>query len=261
MVKQLTICLALLCGWAAGADYICGIGRSDSAELPMVSTDKMLYSQWHDCVLWMPFVAAGPAGTYYDYSGNEFDGSQTNPASRPTWGNGYYDFDGTNDIVSRIGIGLTTCSILTMSAWIKTSTNATMRIVSLTDRTLYSQPQCFIRVLATSQANVFMRGIDTENTSKNGAIVVTDNNWHHIVGVCAGSSGTIHLYVDSVDEGIASYGGAFTLDTFDATSVGGIDNVTEGQQFNGLIDDVRIYNRALTSNEVNAIWSDTKDDH
>ena len=72
--------------------------------------------------------------------------------------------------------------------------------------------------------------------------VITDGNWHRIGLVWDGFSRT--LYVDSI---------AVAQDTQDG--LGGSDNglsigtsnfMEPGTYFSGLIDDVRIYNRAIT---------------
>ena len=70
---------------------------------------------------------------------------------------------------------------------------------------------------------------------------ITDGEWHRIGFVWDGSNGT--LYVDSI---------AVAQDTQDdlANSSNGLNigcgkNVQPGTYFSGLIDDVRIYNRAV----------------
>ena len=72
--------------------------------------------------------------------------------------------------------------------------------------------------------------------------IITDGNWHHIGLVWDGSNRT--LYVDDV---------AVTTDTqsdLGSTNgglyVGAGRTLNAGSFFSGLIDDVRIYNRAIT---------------
>ena len=78
-----------------------------------------------------------------------------------------------------------------------------------------------------------------------GPTAETDR-WHHLVGV--GDSDSARLYIDG---------------SLVATSTGGVSNInvpganfrigyenTRPSYFNGTIDEVRIYNRALTADEI-----------
>ena len=80
---------------------------------------------------------------------------------------------------------------------------------------------------------------------------ITDNNWHHIGFVWDGSYR--HLYVDGVEvanddlqlSGLASMGTGLFIGTGCYRE--------PGTFFSGLIDDVRIYNVALTAEEIAAL--------
>jgi len=74
---------------------------------------------------------------------------------------------------------------------------------------------------------------------------IWDNNWHHIVGTYDGSS--VKLYVDGTEISggtISTEDIAYNSEDFYIGSYG------TGYYFNGLIDEVKIYNRALDSDEV-----------
>jgi hypothetical protein len=83
----------------------------------------------------------------------------------------------------------------------------------------------------------------------NGTTYVKDNNWHHITGVRRGSVG--YLYVDGVQEGTPQ-----TAADKDYTSA---QDVYIGRDPNGYfpyrgnVDDVRIYNRALSQYEISKL--------
>ncbi len=82
-----------------------------------------------------------------------------------------------------------------------------------------------------------------------------DGNWHHVAAVLEeGSPPNLHdharLFVDGElaeihDIGLLDLWPIETGDTLD---------VTIGQGFNGLIDDVRIYARALTEEEIRSLF-------
>lgn len=76
---------------------------------------------------------------------------------------------------------------------------------------------------------------------------------HHIVLTYSGS--TVHLYVDNVDVGnIASSGGGSVNQTsgFEILSGRSVTNFTSA-----IIDDVALFDRELTSGEVNTIYTET----
>ncbi len=79
------------------------------------------------------------------------------------------------------------------------------------------------------------------------------NTWHHIAGVYDGES--YRLYRDG--ELLAEHADTFTPMQFDAPwAIGGrsATDPSEGRYFDGFIDDVRIYARALSADEVRALF-------
>ncbi len=82
-------------------------------------------------------------------------------------------------------------------------------------------------------------------TEIDSAANLTDNTWHYIAGTWDGS--TMKLYVDERTPVTASKSGAITYDS-DDLFIGSRLGLNE--KFNGLISDVRLYDRALTSDEV-----------
>ena len=81
--------------------------------------------------------------------------------------------------------------------------------------------------------------------------------WHHIVAITDGAAGNTRLYVDGILE---STGGAPAIN--DAQG-GGIldfniganpDTGAQNREWNGNIDDVAQWNRALTDSEISELW-------
>lgn len=85
--------------------------------------------------------------------------------------------------------------------------------------------------------------------------LITNNNWHHIV-LTAESGGLLTAYLDGVSQG--------------TTSIGTISNVTQNNTiggynisgtvfgyFDGLIDQVRIFSKALNQTEVSTLYAET----
>jgi parallel beta-helix repeat protein len=84
-----------------------------------------------------------------------------------------------------------------------------------------------------------------------GSVNVNDGRWHHAVGVYDGARAS--LYIDGVlDNSVLASGPVWTNDY--PVMIG--DNAEEpGRYFNGLIDDARIYTRALTPAQVYQLYT------
>lgn len=95
--------------------------------------------------------------------------------------------------------------------------------------------------------------------------VATSNQWVHLVLTVDGNSGT-NYYINGVNESAGGNGGNnFSLWPNSATMFIGKSGTVNGNYygflgsnynyFNGVIDDIRIYNRSLNSNEVNYLFN------
>jgi hypothetical protein len=95
--------------------------------------------------------------------------------------------------------------------------------------------------------NDFNRGADQVCVS--GTTTVTLGSWHSVVGTYTGS--TLSLYVDGKLEATQSWSEGLGHDDFDLLI--GDNAEMKGRSFNGLIDDVRIFNYALSESEIKAL--------
>jgi len=98
---------------------------------------------------------------------------------------------------------------------------------------------------ATGQLDAYIRPAGLEHTFSEAEPF--DDTWHHIAWV--DEDGTVRLYVDGVLDGGAFNYTRATLD-LNTTTIGGILRATPSHWFTGMIDDVQIYNHALTEAEV-----------
>ena len=87
-------------------------------------------------------------------------------------------------------------------------------------------------------------GIGQPDISKN----ITDNNWHH--GVYIHNKDKVMMYMDGIKIAEKSSGGLLTLNTLNL-SIGGRPNGSH--KFNGSLDDIAIYNKTLTLEEIIAL--------
>ncbi len=93
---------------------------------------------------------------------------------------------------------------------------------------------------------------DTVPTSVSSNTTITDTDWHHVVVTREGNDVTI--YLDGIVEASGTMAGAFGTDSFDV-HIGKSGDIFSGDTFGGTIDDVRIYDRALTAQEVVRLYN------
>ena len=195
-----------------------------------------------------------------DSSGNGHDIDAFN--GTPVWTEGNYggalEF-GEDDYVEATGYaGITGTDPRTCTAWIKTSTAGQQTI--MTWGLNVADQKWRIRIEASNNS------LRVENNGGNhwGTTDLADGEWHH-TAVTFEDDGTPDirdslLYVDGQLEAID--GGA---DQPVNTNVGGTVRIglgpwAAGRSFNGLIDDVRIYDHALSADEILGSMSElTKD--
>lgn len=88
-----------------------------------------------------------------------------------------------------------------------------------------------------------------------GSGVAAGTGWHHVVlTFSGGAGGTALLYVD----GVQKTSDTQTPNLNSAAVIFGKANTGTAYWYNGLIDEVRIYNRALSPAEVQNLYNDTK---
>jgi len=200
------------------------------------------------------------AGTYIeDYSGLENfgvfsgNGTQTGTAwnSSARFGGGF-EFDGDDDYIdcgndSSLNFGT---GDFTLEAWIKTTCQTAQQIINKENGT---DKIGYLWVVSTN-GNIrgSIRDASGGVVSTDDGTTVDDGNWHHVACVF-NRNGNLIRYVDGVVSG--------TQDSISSRS-GSIDNTfdfrigttpMDAQNFNGTIDEVRIYNRTLSPDEIN--WS------
>jgi hypothetical protein len=83
-------------------------------------------------------------------------------------------------------------------------------------------------------------------TGFDGATPVADNEWHHVAGTYDGSNAT--LYIDGIADTIVEATGK--ISTNPQNLFLGENSQARGRYFKGLLDDVCIYDRALSDAEV-----------
>ncbi|MEG4838227.1 DUF4347 domain-containing protein, partial [Microcoleus sp. B9-D4] len=98
----------------------------------------------------------------------------------------------------------------------------------------------------TGNSLEFAIGTDAGTQVVVGTTNVNDGQWHHVAAVYNGS--TMSLYIDGVLEGTLNYAGGIPTNAFDVL-IGANAQVT-GRNFNGQIDEVRVWNTARTQAQI-----------
>jgi len=167
-------------------------------------------------------------------------------------GTGSLYFDGTDDYVtmprsSVLEVGHASTHQLATSVWIKSDYTS-------------SPPTDFTTIVGTGDGGWFL-GSFPNNTylvfvcwlSSGVTAIVTDNTgvfdgqWHHVTGVFDGSS--VHLYVDDNHGEVGTSGGTIR-NMFSAPVLISENDRENGRYWDGLIDDLKIYDYALSSEEI-----------
>ncbi len=178
-----------------------------------------------------------------------------NLVNGPVWTSGYVggalSFDGVDDYVEVTNYkGIPGGQSRTCMAWVKTSSISGEILTWGED---YNGGRWVIRVNEGGQLRAEVQGGNIIGTT-----LISDDTWHHITVAVVddGSSdiAEVQLYVDGQLETIS----AFADEPIDT---GSVEDVNIGvyfaagnpRWFNGLIDDVRIYDEALTEQEIQAI--------
>ena len=250
MVKQLTFFLLLFVVVVACADdYIFATGR-DGTEI-VYTADRMIYTNWlGDCILWHPFPSDVGGGSYPDYSTEQNDGSQSTATNRPTWSSGSYDFNGVNEYIdcgNDASLQINTSNI-TVAFWVKKADTVSAHPANKYDG---ASAGWYIILDYKGTNNIYWRpAAATLELS-----VTLLNNWHHIVIAQSGTVASIYVDGDYVDQ----FTGCYETASVTASFFIGVD---QGPTFfDGFLDDFRNYKIALTSNQVNQIYLDTKGAH
>jgi hypothetical protein len=93
-----------------------------------------------------------------------------------------------------------------------------------------------------------------EDTASKSSLGWSNNEWHHIVATENNNDGTVILYIDGVEVARKSSGANFDYSGLDKVTYIGIRRTVQSPPydapFNGFIDEVRIYNRALSAEEI-----------
>ncbi|HEC03326.1 MAG TPA: LamG domain-containing protein, partial [Phycisphaerales bacterium] len=195
----------------------------------------------------------GQGASAVDWSGHDGHGSFVGD---PQWADGYQgsalEFDGGGQYVDcgdDTGAGVT--ADFTIAAWCQMTPGNSGQYMGIGGRLAVSGGIYTGFGLVRHSTNVFRLwvGDDTDDLAKSGVSsdsLYTDTEWHHVAGVHEGRANS--LYVDGVKQA-----GSTMIDLVPSTQffhIGKQYANTDERYWNGKIDDVRLYNKALTDAQI-----------
>lgn len=185
--------------------------------------------------------------TWYDLSGNGNNGTLTNGTSFNSTGQGSLNFDGSNDIVTLGYRPSLLPSTITQEAWVRADSFVNWHgIIS----NMPSWGTGFSLQIGTTQRIAAMVSGAYLTTSWTPSI----NTWYHIAATHDSNDLNI-LYVNGIQENSLTRSISYTANA--VTTIGAF--YTSPSLFlDGLISQVRTYNRALTQSEIQNNYNLTK---
>ena len=206
--------------------------------------------------------------TLIDRSGRNNHGALTNMAGQNNWranGSGVaLNLDGTDDFVSLRplpSLNATTSASVLAWASLTNITTATRVIFSQKGTGTYDSRNDTFEFGVSGSGFGSRWYLECGNSSVNNgwreassAIAAVAGRLYHVAGTYDGSN--IRIYVDGVLSGTtASTQLSGTQNTNCFIGLSSLNSGTDIRRFNGIVDDVRVYNRALTPAEIRLLAS------
>ncbi|MHC4584852.1 MAG: LamG domain-containing protein [Planctomycetota bacterium] len=218
-------------------------------DIKVTSTSSSLVSHWQ--------FDEGTGSAAFDSWGSN-DGTITGAS----WVNGLIgdalDFDGSGDYVNvgnddSLEIDITNSNV-TISAWIYPKVLDNYEPVFVADD--YDGAYYGYMLMITPNGKVWLTygdgtGVDLNSRkTKTGTTSLQTDTWYHVVGVIRGGT-DMSIFINGLDDGgeYSGNGGEVSYSSASA-SIGRVRFGTLDNEFNGSLDDVMVFNRALTEGEV-----------
>lgn len=208
--------------------------------------------------------------TVADYSGSQLTGAIIGSPQAVESGKSYraLSFNGSGSMVNvSDAFGLNPHNeSFSISAWVNASPNqqATARIFAKLPSGGYPGYSLHLRSSDGKAVACYFSASSTCNGG--GTEVATDSNvsgagWKHIVAVFDRHAGNVTLYVDAVKQAAidTAFAPAAQINSTAGATIGAdYASGAVGNVFTGQIDDVRLYKKALTQSEINALYSNSR---
>jgi Concanavalin A-like lectin/glucanases superfamily/Bacterial Ig-like domain/Bacterial Ig domain len=182
-----------------------------------------------------------PAATVDDVSGNGHTGTLVGAAWGPGRYGGAVDLNGTNAYVDLGPLGTFYQSAFTLEAWVKKQSTS-KNDVAVVGSWNSGGPMIWVDHLATRYQLVMNNGMSNYLDSGQNPVA---GQWQHLAATFDGT--TARFFIDGVQ--VASRSVSVSIGSSNVWRIGAYGGSPTGF-FDGLVDDVRIYNRALSGTEL-----------
>jgi hypothetical protein len=205
-------------------------------------------------------VSAGPLVGYWPFDGNLNDlagtASGTFVGGQATYQKGQIGqavaFDGVDDYVNIPSPE--NPAVYTISAWVKPARTSAAGVITRTDAsgptTSWSHQ---LRINTAGQFHHYL-WVGAERHVAGTTVIVPDT-WYHVV-ISAQNNGPMRIYVNGQEEGTSISTAGTLWATGTRITVGSNSGHAMGW-FQGLVDDLRIYNRELSAAQIKAMFEGT----
>ena len=265
MRRLLIACLILTAGLALGQDVFRRNFYGTENQVGIEVEDEQTFT---NAVVKYPFNYDFDAGTnYLDASAAVNDGTQATANSRPSFvaddgtTSAHYDFDGTDDYVRSSAVQSNDFpASFTAMAWVNSDAASTFQVAVGNQESAFPDDNRSFELRVTAANFLSLGIIDSSGTfaSVTGTTTVNTGQWTHVAGVYDDAGNTKEVFINGVSDGSSAQASIRTADS--STEIGRRE-VTANFHWNGQIDDVRIYGRALTSAEILDIYNATSGAH
>ncbi len=189
-----------------------------------------------------------------DWSGNGLHGTLGSGSSAPTWLSGKFNnalsFDGNDYIDLGTPTSLNITQQISISAWIKRSALGGSDSI-ICKRLTTGNIQYCLRMFPDNKAYIGTYNGSSWTRAFSTSELISTTDWYHVLGTYDKSN--FKIYINGVLENTQSYSSDLN-NTSGKTSIGKMGE-QNSDFFNGLIDDVRIYNYALTDTQIKTLYN------
>ena len=189
--------------------------------------------------------------TWYDLSGNNYNGTLVNGTGFSDELNGCMVFDGTDDIIT------TNLNTLNSSCSFEIWANKTEHINLYNMMAGMFRPFLSFRSSSIQFANTIN---DITQSLISSGTTPTINKWYcfQFTNSYDGINTTVKIYINGVLVGNATYSGQIKSPTVNSFTIGNYRATPIDYPFKGKISVVKVYNKSLTLDEINQNYNATK---
>ena len=154
-------------------------------------------------------------------------------------------FNGSSSYITASGLGVTGNSAFSTSTWVKTTSTGLFFFFG--NGTLNSSFYISVETGGAYSGNVRVGNFGTDLFTSSAS--VNDGNWHHVAFTSDGT--TSKLYINGSESNSTSHTWAISADIIE------LGRGTSSYYFNGSLDQVRVFNKALSSSEITTLYGES----